>query len=456
MEFRTAYGERPGRIFLPGGEEAIAIYAGNELVWAKFRSSNVEVPRANIKLFAYTPSLYTESATVVSVPRALMKIIGYAPTVSGDLAVNSQVPRANLKIVGYAPTVTADRKVDVTVPRADVILNAFTPTATGGISSNVDAPFALMKITAYAPTVDTKRAVEITPPRADIILSAFTPNVSALRRVDIDPNRANLVITGYAPTVEINERIDITPPRANMVIRAYAPADVMAQRAVEITPPRANVILTAPAPTVIGGISVNITPPRADMIIRGYAPSFPTYQFDNATSLENSGSTTTFNLTVGAGAALIVFAAGNATTGARVDGVSMTALASTSNGIMYGITGLSAGVKSIAVDRSSTGSFVICAASYTGVTNISGVVTGSGSNASPTISPTGSGGIVVGGFDFTASNIATVGGVDNLRAAYRRTTGNCAAISDRLVAPVGLTGTGATGNNYTAIGARLT
>ncbi|AMS02430.1 minor tail protein [Gordonia phage SoilAssassin] len=113
-------------------------------------------------------------------------------------------------------------------------------------------------------------------------------------------------------------------------------------------------------------------------------------QPDNSLVVEGS-STTNVNLTVGAGAAVIVFVAGNQTAASRVDGVAMTLIGKTSNAAMYGITGLAAGARNVQVDRSGSSAHIVAVLSYTGVSTITGGALGSGSGNTPSGTPSGSG-----------------------------------------------------------------
>lgn len=173
-------------------------------------------------------------------------------------------------------------------------------------------------------------------------------------------------------------------------------------------------------------------------------------QFTVAAGMDGA-STTNFNMTVGANGTILVFAAGNVTTGARVDGVAMTLLAKTSNAAMYVATGLAAGSRNVQVDRSGSSSYVVTAAAYTGVSNVTGVVTGNGSGTTLSLTPSGSGALAVAGFDFGVSSgdMANVASNGNLRQVYRRTASNAAAIADKATPPVTLTNP--TGGSWTGI-----
>lgn len=176
--------------------------------------------------------------------------------------------------------------------------------------------------------------------------------------------------------------------------------------------------------------------------------------FDNSTVVEGA-STTSFNLTVGAGATLIVFAAGNLTTGATVDGVPMTLIGKTSNAAMYAATGLPAGSRAVQVGRDAATGYIVSAVSYTGAATVSAGVMTSGSGLTAAVTPPGGGTRAVVGFDFAASstdftNAATDG---STRVKYRRVNGNNVMVADKPSAPVTATFTGTP--NWTAIGVWL-
>ncbi|QGJ95823.1 minor tail protein [Gordonia phage EMoore] len=176
--------------------------------------------------------------------------------------------------------------------------------------------------------------------------------------------------------------------------------------------------------------------------------------YDNSTVVEGS-STTSINLAVGEGAAIIVFVAGNLTNAARVDGAAMTLIGKTANAAMYAITGLAAGVRNVQVDRSGSSSHIVSAVSYTGVTTVTGGSLESGSGTTPSNTPAGSGGLAVAGFDFGVSSgdAASVVSNGNLRQMYRRTASNALAVADRAAAPVAITNP--TGGAWTSIGVWL-
>ncbi|AMS03839.1 hypothetical protein SEA_BAXTERFOX_29 [Gordonia phage BaxterFox] len=167
-------------------------------------------------------------------------------------------------------------------------------------------------------------------------------------------------------------------------------------------------------------------------------------------------ATTNVNLTVGAGAAIIVFVAGNVTSAARVDGVAMTLVGKTSNAAMYGITGLAAGARNVQVDRSGSSAHIVAVQSYTGVSTMTGGATGSGSGTTQSGSPSGSGHLAVVGFDIglSSGDIGSVVSNGSLRQLYRRTSGNALAVADRGAVPVSITNP--TGGSYTSIGVWLT
>ncbi|AMS02504.1 minor tail protein [Gordonia phage Bjanes7] len=177
-------------------------------------------------------------------------------------------------------------------------------------------------------------------------------------------------------------------------------------------------------------------------------------QPDNSLVVEGS-STTNVNLTVGAGAAVIVFVAGNQTAASRVDGVAMTLIGKTSNAAMYGITGLAAGARNVQVDRSGSSAHIVAVLSYTGVSTITGGALGSGSGNTPSGTPSGSGHLAVVGFDFGVSSgdVGSVVSNGNLRQLYRRTAANALAVADKDSAPVTITNP--TGGSYTSIGVWL-
>ncbi|QOI66859.1 minor tail protein [Gordonia phage Bosnia] len=177
-------------------------------------------------------------------------------------------------------------------------------------------------------------------------------------------------------------------------------------------------------------------------------------QPDNSLVVEGA-ATTNVNLTVGAGAAIIVFAAGNVTSAARVDGVAMTLVGKTSNGAMYGITGLAAGARNVQVDRSGSSAHIVAVLSYTGVSTITGGALGSGSGNTPSGTPSGSGHLAVVGFDFGVSSgdVGSVVSNGNLRQLYRRTAANALAVADKDTVPVTITNP--TGGSWTSIGVWL-
>lgn len=178
-------------------------------------------------------------------------------------------------------------------------------------------------------------------------------------------------------------------------------------------------------------------------------------QPDNSLVVEGS-ATTNVNLTVGAGAAIIVFVAGNLTAAARVDGVAMTLIGKTSNGAMYGMTGLAAGVRNVQVDRSGSSAHIVAVLSYTGVSTITGGALGSGSGNTPSGTPSGSGHLAVVGFDFGVSSgdVGSVVSNGTLRQLYRRTAANALAVADKDSTPVTITNP--TGGSWTSIGVWLT
>ena len=172
-------------------------------------------------------------------------------------------------------------------------------------------------------------------------------------------------------------------------------------------------------------------------------------QSDNSLVVEGS-ATTSVNLTVGAGAAIIVFVAGNLTAAARVDGVAMTLIGKTSNAAMYAMTGLAAGARNVQVDRSGSSAHIVAVLSYTGVSTVTGGALGSGSGNTPSGTPAGSGHLAVVGFDFGVSSgdVGSVVSNGNLRQLYRRTAANALAVADKDAAPVTITNpTGGTWTN---------
>ncbi|URC17658.1 hypothetical protein SEA_TARDUS_42 [Gordonia phage Tardus] len=177
--------------------------------------------------------------------------------------------------------------------------------------------------------------------------------------------------------------------------------------------------------------------------------------FDNSTVLEGSATTNT-NITVGAGATIIVFAAGNVTNAARVDGVPMTLVGKTANAAMYYATGLAAGARNVQVDRSGSSSYIVTVMSYTGVTTVTGGVLGSGSGTTQSGSPSGTGGLAVVGFDIglSSSDVGSVVSNGAIRQLYRRTSGNALVVADKPVPPVEITNP--TGGSYTTIAVWLT
>ncbi|QXO13125.1 hypothetical protein QLQ78_gp28 [Gordonia phage Jojo24] len=176
--------------------------------------------------------------------------------------------------------------------------------------------------------------------------------------------------------------------------------------------------------------------------------------FDNSLVVEGS-ATTNVNLTVGAGAAIIVFVAGNLTAAARVDGVPMTLIGKTSNAAMYYATGLAAGARNVQVDRSGSSAHIVTVLSYTGVSTATGGATGSGSGTSQSGAPSGSGHLAVVGFDIglSSGDVGSVVSNGNMRQLYRRTSGNALAVVDRAEVPVTITNP--TGGSYTSIGVWL-
>ncbi|QDH93194.1 minor tail protein [Gordonia phage Zipp] len=177
--------------------------------------------------------------------------------------------------------------------------------------------------------------------------------------------------------------------------------------------------------------------------------------YDNSTVLEGAATTST-NITVGAGATIIVFAAGNVTTAARVDGVAMTLVGKTANAAMYYATGLAAGVRNVQVDRSGSTSYIVSVLSYTGVSVVSGGVLGSGSGTTQSGSPSGTGGLAVVGFDIglSSSDVGLVTSNGAIRVLYRRTSGNALVVADKPVPPVEIANP--TGGSYTTIAVWLT
>ncbi len=177
--------------------------------------------------------------------------------------------------------------------------------------------------------------------------------------------------------------------------------------------------------------------------------------FDNSLVVEGA-ATTNVNLTVGAGAAIIVFVAGNLTTAARVDGAAMTLIGKTSNAAMYAMTGLAAGARNVQVDRSGSTAHIVAVLSYTGVSTVTGGALGSGSGTNPSSTPSGPGHLAVAGFDFGVSSgdVASVVSNGNLRQLYRRTAANALAVADRAAIPVTITNP--TGGSFTSIGVWLT
>lgn len=179
------------------------------------------------------------------------------------------------------------------------------------------------------------------------------------------------------------------------------------------------------------------------------------FAYDNFTVAEGL-STTSLNLTVGANATAIVFVAGNTTNAARVDGVNMTLVAKTSNAAMWFATALAAGTRAIQVDRSTSSGHIVSAVSYTGVSQVVGGVTASGTSTTPSGTPSGSGGRVLVGFDFSAGSteIDSVTSDGDVRVKYRRTSGNCLAVADRAGPSVSLTTPSSAA--WTSIAVRLT
>ncbi|QGJ93594.1 minor tail protein [Gordonia phage MelBins] len=177
--------------------------------------------------------------------------------------------------------------------------------------------------------------------------------------------------------------------------------------------------------------------------------------FDNSTVLEGS-STTNTNLTVGAGATIIVFVAGNVTNAARIDGTPMTLVGKTANAAMYYATGLAAGVRNVQVDRSGSSAHIVSVLSYTGVTTVTGGVLGSGSGTTQSASPSGTGGLAVAGFDIglSSGDVGSVVSNGNIRQLYRRTSGNAMVVADKPVPPIEITNP--TGGSYTTIAVWLT
>ncbi|AXQ60653.1 hypothetical protein SEA_ALI17_37 [Gordonia phage Ali17] len=177
--------------------------------------------------------------------------------------------------------------------------------------------------------------------------------------------------------------------------------------------------------------------------------------FDNSTVLEGAATTNT-NITVGAGATIIVFAAGNITNAARVDGVAMTLVGKTANAAMYYATGLAAGARNVQVDRSGSSSYIVAVMSYTGVTTVTGGVLGSGSGTTQSASPSGTGGLAVAGFDIglSSGDVGSVVSNGNIRQLYRRTSGNALVVADKPVPPIEITNP--TGGSYTTIAVWLT
>ncbi|AMS03031.1 hypothetical protein SEA_LEONARD_39 [Gordonia phage Leonard] len=177
--------------------------------------------------------------------------------------------------------------------------------------------------------------------------------------------------------------------------------------------------------------------------------------FDNSTVLEGSATTNT-NITVGSGATIIVFVAGNVTNAARVDGVPMTLVGKTANAAMYYATGLAAGARNVQVDRSGSSAHIVAVLSYTGVTTVTGGVLGSGSGTTQSASPSGTGGLAVAGFDIglSSSDVGSVVSNGNIRQLYRRTSGNALVVADKPVPPIEITNP--TGGSYTTIAVWLT
>ncbi|QBZ72715.1 minor tail protein [Gordonia phage GodonK] len=181
--------------------------------------------------------------------------------------------------------------------------------------------------------------------------------------------------------------------------------------------------------------------------------------YDNSTYSDGSG-TTNLSLTVVANSTIVVYSAGSQLSAATVDGNAMTFVTHGSSGesTMYVMHGVSAGSHSIQTTRSGSSGHIVSATSYTKTGSVithSNATTSSGTSVTPSVSPAGSNGIVVGGFNFGASSgeIGSVTSNGDLRVRYRRTSGNCLGVSDRSSTPITLT-TPSSGS-WTAIGIRL-
>lgn len=178
--------------------------------------------------------------------------------------------------------------------------------------------------------------------------------------------------------------------------------------------------------------------------------------FDNAANDAAGAGTVTINMVTGAGACAIVFAAGNLTNGATVDGVAMTLLGKTSNAAMYIAFGLTAGSHTFVITRGTGGtSFITTVVSYVGAVSAMGFSTGSGSSNSPILNYDGPGGLAVAGFDISAgsSEIATITSTGDVRVRIRRTTANAMILADSITVPISLSTPSS--NSWTSIGVRL-
>ncbi|AYR02848.1 minor tail protein [Gordonia phage Gaea] len=176
--------------------------------------------------------------------------------------------------------------------------------------------------------------------------------------------------------------------------------------------------------------------------------------FDNSTVLDGS-ATTSFGLTVGgSNATIIVFAAGNLTNAATVDGVAMTLIGKSSNAAMWAITGLAAGARNVVVTRAAATSYIVSAMSYLGAASFAGGVVNSGTGTAMSSAPTG-GQLKVAGFDFSSSSADFAGITTDgtQRVKYRRVNGNNVLVADKPTGPIGATLVGS--SSWTSIGVSL-
>lgn len=162
--------------------------------------------------------------------------------------------------------------------------------------------------------------------------------------------------------------------------------------------------------------------------------------FDKCLTNTTTGSDASISITVSEQAQLVILASNNIPSGlnAIVDGVTLTALGSIGSSKLYTIS-VSAGTHT--VTASAGGSWrTLIVSSYIGVTSVSGIITASASSVTPSITPSGSGAIAVGGFQgVRVSDAATVSNGDIRGKQVAANTSYNLALADKSSAPVTLT-----------------